>query len=127
MSVAPDAGIPCMLMRGGTSKGAFFLAHDLPTDPAVRDDLLLRIMGSPDPTQIDGVGGAHPLRSKVAVVSSSEQAGIDVDYLFLQVQVDRAEVSDAQTCGNIVAGVGPFAIERGLVAAMETSRACASA
>jgi 4-oxalomesaconate tautomerase len=106
-----------MLMRGGTSKGAFFLAHDLPADPAARDDLLLRVMGSPDPTQIDGVGGAHPLRSKVAVVSLSEQPGVDVDYLFLQVEVDRAQVSDAQTCGNIIAGVGPFAIERGLVTA----------
>ena len=118
MSTAnPSAGVRCMLMRGGSSKGAFFLARDLPTDPAERDALLLRIMGSPDPTQIDGIGGAHPLRSKVAVVSPSEQDGVDVDYLFLQVQVDRAEVSDAQTCGNIIAGVGPFAIERGLVAA----------
>lgn len=118
MSAAGEPeGIPCMLMRGGSSKGAYFLARDLPADPAARDDLLLRVMGSPDPTQIDGIGAAHPLRSKVAVVSPSERPGIDVDYLFLQVQVDRAEVSAAQTCGNIIAGVGPFAIERGLVAA----------
>jgi 4-oxalomesaconate tautomerase len=111
----PDGGLPCMLMRGGTSKGAYFMAHDLPIDPAQRDDLLLRIMGSPDATQIDGIGGGHPLRSKVALISPSPESDVDVDYLFLQVQVDRAEVSDAQTCGNILAGVGPFAIERGLV------------
>ncbi|MFF4400955.1 4-oxalomesaconate tautomerase [Streptomyces sp. NPDC001480] len=105
-----------MLMRGGTSKGAYFLAEDLPTDPAERDDLLLRVMGSPDPRQIDGLGGAHPLTSKVAVVSASDDAEVDVDYLFLQVAVGRREVTDRQNCGNILAGVGPFAVERGLVA-----------
>ncbi|KOV61365.1 4-oxalomesaconate tautomerase [Streptomyces sp. MMG1121] len=105
-----------MLMRGGTSKGAYFLAEDLPADPAARDDLLLRIMGSPDPRQIDGLGGAHPLTSKVAVVSASADPDADVDYLFLQVLLDRPEVSDRQNCGNILAGVGPFAVERGLVA-----------
>ncbi|HWK20290.1 MAG TPA: PrpF domain-containing protein [Microbacteriaceae bacterium] len=110
-------GIPAMLMRGGTSKGAYFLAEDLPADPAARDDLLLRIMGTPDPTQIDGIGGAHPLRSKVAVVSRSAEPGVDLDYLFLQVGVETATVSSAQTCGNIIAGVGPFAVERGLVPA----------
>ena len=108
-------GIRCMLMRGGTSKGAYFLAEDVPRDPAERDDLLLRVMGSPDPTQIDGLGGAHPLTSKVAIVSSSSEPGVDVDYLFLQVVVDQPTVSDAQTCGNLLAGVGPFAVERGLV------------
>jgi 4-oxalomesaconate tautomerase len=108
--------VRCMLMRGGTSKGAYFLAADLPDDPAARDDLLLRIMGSPDPRQIDGLGGAHPLTSKVAVVSPSADPDADVDYLFLQVAVERAEVSDRQNCGNILAGVGPFAVERGLVA-----------
>lgn len=107
----------CMLMRGGTSKGAYFLAADLPTDTAARDDLLLRVMGSPDPRQIDGLGGAHPLTSKVAVVSASADPEADVDYLFLQVGVDRPEVSDRQNCGNLLAGVGPFAVERGLVAA----------
>jgi len=107
--------IPCMMMRGGTSKGAYFLASDLPTDTAERDRILLAVMGSPDPRQIDGIGGADPLTSKVAVVSRSERPGIDVDYLFLQVWVDRPEVSDAQNCGNILAGVAPFAIERGLV------------
>ncbi|MFC7259900.1 4-oxalomesaconate tautomerase [Streptomyces lutosisoli] len=108
--------VRCMLMRGGTSKGAYFLAGDLPADAAERDGLLLRVMGSPDPRQIDGLGGAHPLTSKVAVVSASAHPEADVDYLFLQVVVDRAEVSDRQNCGNILAGIGPFAVERGLVA-----------
>lgn len=106
-----------MWMRGGTSKGGYFLAEDLPSDKGARDAALLRIMGSPDPRQIDGMGGADPLTSKVAVVARSERPGIDVDYLFLQVFVDRPLVSDQQNCGNILAGVGPFAIERGLVAA----------
>jgi 4-oxalomesaconate tautomerase len=110
-------GIPCIWMRGGTSKGGVFLKADLPTDPAARDALLLRIMGSPDTRQIDGMGGADPLTSKVALVSKSERAGVDIDYLFLQVFVDQPTVSDAQNCGNILAAVGPFAIERGLVAA----------
>jgi 4-oxalomesaconate tautomerase len=106
-----------MWIRGGTSKGGYFLAEDLPADTAERDALLLRIMGSPDPRQIDGMGGANPLTSKVAVVRKSERPGIDVDYLFLQVFVDKPVVTDAQNCGNILAGVGPFAIERGLVTA----------
>ena len=110
-------GVRCMWMRGGTSKGGYFLKDDLPADGAARDALLLRIMGSPDPRQIDGMGGADPLTSKFAVVARSERPGIDVDYLFLQVFVDQAIVSDAQNCGNILAGVAPFAIERGLVAA----------
>jgi 4-oxalomesaconate tautomerase len=110
-------GIRAMQMRGGTSKGLYFLADDLPADSAERDDLLLRVMGSPDPRQIDGVGGAHPLTSKVAVVSPSPLPGIDVDYLFLQVMVDRAVVTDKQNCGNILAGIGPFAVERRLVPA----------
>ena len=110
-----ERGLPCMLMRGGTSKGAYFLATDLPADREERDDLLLRVMGSPDPRQIDGIGGAHPLTSKVAVVSASEDPDADIDYLFLQIGVDSPVVSDAQNCGNLLAGVGPFAIERGLV------------
>ena len=109
--------IPATLMRGGTSKGAYFDARDLPADSAARDRVLLAVMGSPDVRQIDGVGGAHPLTSKVAVVSASSRNDADVDYLFLQVAVDRAEVSDAQNCGNILAGVGPWAIEHGYVAA----------
>ena len=107
----------CMWMRGGTSKGAYFLKDDLPADIAERDAFLLSVMGSPDPRQIDGMGGADPLTSKVAVVSKSERGGVDVDYLFLQVFVDQAIVTDAQNCGNILAGIGPFAIERGLIPA----------
>lgn len=110
-------GAPCMWMRGGTSKGGYFLKQDLPADAAARDAFLLRVMGSPDSRQIDGMGGADPLTSKVAVVSKSEREGIDVNYLFLQVFVDQAIVTDAQNCGNILAGIGPFAIERGLVEA----------
>jgi len=109
--------IPCLWMRGGTSKGAYFLQSDLPSDPAERDRVLLAVMGSPDPRQIDGMGGADPLTSKVAIVSTSARPGMDVDYLFCQVWVDKAEVSTAQNCGNILAGVAPFAIERGLVRA----------
>jgi 4-oxalomesaconate tautomerase len=107
--------IPCTAMRGGTSKGLFFLADNLPSDIAQRDAVLLSAMGSPDERQIDGMGGAHPLTSKVAVVGPSSHKDADVDYLFLQVVVDKAEVSDSQNCGNMLAGVGPFAIEEGLV------------
>ncbi|MEX4006698.1 4-oxalomesaconate tautomerase [Neoaquamicrobium sediminum] len=114
-----DNGVRCMWMRGGTSKGGYFLASDLPADPAARDAFLLRVMGSPDPRQIDGMGGADPLTSKVAVVRKSARPGVDVDYLFLQVFVDRPVVTDAQNCGNILAGVAPFAIERGLVPARD--------
>ncbi len=109
--------VRCMWMRGGTSKGGYFLAEDLPPEVAARDAFLLRVMGSPDSRQIDGMGGADPLTSKVAVVRRSERDGVDVDYLFLQVFVDEPIVTDVQNCGNILAGVGPFAIERGLVAA----------
>ncbi len=111
------AGIRCMMMRGGTSKGAYFLAEDLPRDDGARARILLSIMGSPDPRQIDGIGGAHPLTSKVAIVSRSAEPGIDIDFLFVQVLVDKPRVDMNQNCGNILAGVGPFAIERGLVAA----------
>lgn len=105
-------GVRCIWMRGGTSKGGYFLAEDLPAD---RDAFLMRVMGSPDARQIDGMGGADPLTSKVAVVKRSDRPGVDVDYLFLQVAVDQPQVSDGQNCGNILAGVAPFAIERGLV------------
>lgn len=107
--------IPCTLMRGGTSKGLYFHADDLPAERPLFDHVLLAAMGSPDARQIDGVGGAHPLTSKVAVISRSTRADADVDYLFLQVMVDKAEVSDSQNCGNLLAGVGPWAIENGLV------------
>ncbi|HEY0624533.1 4-oxalomesaconate tautomerase [Sphingomonas sp.] len=112
-------GTRCMWMRGGTSKGGYFLEDELPADTHARDAFLLRVMGSPDPRQIDGMGGADPLTSKVAVVSKSAREGVDVDYLFLQVFVDQAIVTDAQNCGNILAGIGPFAIERGLVQARD--------
>jgi 4-oxalomesaconate tautomerase len=112
-------GVRAMWMRGGTSKGGYFLAEDLPADIAARDRFLLGVMGSPDPKQIDGLGGANPLTSKVAVVKRSQHPGVDVEYLFLQVFVDQAIVTDAQNCGNILAGVGPFAIERGLVEAQD--------
>ncbi len=108
-------GVRCMWMRGGTSKGGYFLKDDLPADIAMRDAFLLAVMGSPDTLQIDGMGGADPLTSKVAVVNKSTRDGVDVDYLFLQVFVDQTIVTDAQNCGNILAGIGPFAIERGLV------------
>jgi 4-oxalomesaconate tautomerase len=111
--------IPCVWMRGGTSKGAFFLASDLPADTAERDRVLLAVMGSPDKRQIDGMGGADPLTSKVAIVSPASRSDADVDYLFAQVVVDEARVDYGQNCGNMLAGVGPFAIERGLVAARE--------
>ena len=107
--------IPCMFMRGGTSRGPFFLLEDLPADPEVRDRVLLAAMGSPDPRQIDGLGGATTVTSKVAMVSPSQRPGIDVDYRFAQVWLDKAIVDTAPSCGNMLAGVGPFAIERGLV------------
>lgn len=119
MSDASAEGIPCLWMRGGTSKGAVFLASDLPSDPEARDSLLLRILGSPDARQIDGIGGADPLTSKAAVLSPASRPDADVDYLFLQVFVDQAIVTDAQGCGNILAAVGPAAIERGLVKAVD--------
>jgi len=102
-------------MRGGTSKGVYFVANDLPAAAEARDALLLAVMGTPDARQIDGIGGAHPLTSKVAIVSVSEDADAEVDYLFLQLGVDQPTVSDRQNCGNLLAGVAPFAIERGLV------------
>ena len=112
-------GIPCLWMRGGTSKGGLFLKADLPADTAARDAFLLHVMGSPDERQIDGMGGADPLTSKVGVISKSTREGVDVDYLFLQVFVDQPIVTDSQNCGNILAAVGPFAIERGLIAAQD--------
>jgi len=110
-------GIRATLMRGGTSKGLYFDVADLPRDRLARDRVLLAVMGSPDVRQIDGIGGAHPLTSKVAVLGPPTRPDADVDYLFLQVVVDKAEVSDAQNCGNILAGVGPWAIENGYVPA----------
>jgi 4-oxalomesaconate tautomerase len=110
-----DTGIRCMIMRGGTSKGAFFVESDLPSDPTERDDFLMRIMGTPDHRQIDGMGGAHPLTSKVAIASSSEDDDVDIEYLFLQVGTDEPVITDRQNCGNLLAAIGPFALERGLL------------
>lgn len=107
--------IRCMMMRGGTSKGAYFLAEDLPTDVAARDRILLQAMGSPDARQIDGIGGAHPLTSKVAIVSRSSDPACDIDFLFCQVGINEPLVDTTPNCGNILAGVAPFAIERGLI------------
>ena len=109
--------IPAALMRGGTSKGLYFLASDLPADPAHRDRVLLAAMGSADLRQIDGVGGADPLTSKVAIVGPSAAPGVDLDYLFAQIVVGEARVDTAPNCGNMLAGVGPFALEQGLVEA----------
>ena len=117
MSERTPISARCMWMRGGTSKGGYFLAEDLPSDVAARDAFLLDVLGSPDKLQLDGLGGAAPLTSTVAVVSRSARANVDVEYLFLQVFVDKPIVTDAQNCGNILAGIGPFAIERGLVKA----------
>jgi 4-oxalomesaconate tautomerase len=107
--------MPCMLIRGGTSKGAYFLSSDLPADPAARDAFLLAVMGSPDKRQVDGLGGAHPLTSKVAIVSRSSAPGCDIDFLFAQVGIETPKVDTTPNCGNILAGIGPFAIARGLV------------
>ena len=107
--------IPCVMMRGGTSKGIYFMASDLPKDEKLLEQILLSVMGSPDVRQIDGLGGADPLTSKVAIIQASEREGVDLDYLFIQVFVDEARTSTSQNCGNILAGVGPFAIETGLV------------
>ena len=109
--------IPCTMMRGGTSKGVYFLKSDLPEKEAERDQVLLSVMGSPDDRQIDGLGGANPLTSKVAIVSKSDEPNVDIDYLFAQVVVDQPVVGYGQNCGNILAGVGQFAIEKGLIEA----------
>jgi 4-oxalomesaconate tautomerase len=114
--VSTQIALACSVIRGGTSKGLYFHERDLPADVATRDAVLLAAMGSPDVREIDGMGGGHPLTSKVAVVRPSSRPDADVDYLFLQVWPDRAEVSDNQNCGNLLAGVGPFAIEEGLIA-----------
>ena len=112
-------GVPCMIFRGGTSKGPYFKLSDLPADPAMRDRFLLAAMGSPDRRQIDGLGGADTLTSKVAIVSPSQRPDADVDYLFAQVSVDKPIVDIEPSCGNMLSGVGPFAIESGMVKATD--------
>ena len=109
--------IPCVLMRGGTSRGPYFLAGDLPADPALLDAVLLGAMGSPQGQQIDGLGGGTTVTSKVAVVGPSDHPDADVDYLFAQIDPVWGTVDTKPTCGNMLAGVGPFAIEQGLVSA----------
>ncbi|MGH8815018.1 MAG: PrpF domain-containing protein, partial [Achromobacter pestifer] len=109
--------IPCVLMRGGTSRGPFFLGDWLPADPAERDRLLLIAMGSPHALQVDGLGGGNTLTSKVAIVSRSTRPDCDIDYLFAQVSVDRATVDTRPNCGNMLSGAAPFAIDEGLVPA----------
>ena len=111
-----QTAIPCYFMRGGTSKGPFFLESDLPADVATRNRVLLSVMGSPDKRQIDGLGGAHPLTSKVGIVRASRTPGVAVDFLFAQLQPDKDLVDTTPNCGNMLAAVLPFAIERGLVA-----------
>jgi 4-oxalomesaconate tautomerase len=114
----PPHPVPCLFMRGGTSKGPFFNAADLPADQAQRDRALLAIMGSPDKRQIDGLGGAHPLTSKVGIVSRSSKPGVDLDFLFAQLQPDQDTVDTTPNCGNMLAAVVPFAIETGMVQAV---------
>lgn len=109
--------IPFTYIRGGTSKAVFFHESHLPPPGPARDKLILRLMGSPDRMQIDGMGGTHPVTSKVAIVSKSDREGIDVDYLFAQVSIETANISYDGGCGNISAAVGPFAINEGLVKA----------
>jgi 4-oxalomesaconate tautomerase len=103
-------------MRGGTSRGPFFNAADLPADVALRDRVLLAVMGSPDPRQIDGLGGAHPLTSKVGIVAPGSKPGVDLDFLFAQLQPERDTVDTTPNCGNMLAAVAPFALETGMVA-----------
>jgi len=109
--------IPCVIMRGGTSRGPFFLASDLPADAASRADVLLAVMGSPHEYQVDGIGGANPLTSKVAIISRSKHPDADVDYLFAQVLINERLVDTKPNCGNMLVAVGPYAIESGLVPA----------
>ena len=111
--------IRAAIIRGGTSKGVFLFADELPHDSAVRDKVILAIFGSPDPRQINGLGGADPLTSKVAIISRSTRSDADVDYTFGYVGIDKAAVDYQGNCGNISFGVGPFAIDEGLIPAKE--------
>ncbi|PNG24563.1 4-oxalomesaconate tautomerase [Methylocella silvestris] len=114
--MSSQRAIPCLLMRGGTSKGPFFNRSDLPSDIPTRDAVLLAAMGSPDRRQIDGLGGAHPLTSKVGIVSKSATPGVDLDFLFAQLQPEKDTVDTTPNCGNMLAAVVPFALETGMVA-----------
>jgi 2-methylaconitate cis-trans-isomerase PrpF len=119
VTVSEQTGIRCVLMRGGTSKGLYFHEADLPGPGPQRDATLLRLMGSPDVLQIDGLGGSRPITSKVAIIAPSAREHADVDYTFAQVEIDRPGVGYAGNCGNISSGVGPFAVDEGLVEASE--------
>lgn len=114
-----QASIPCVFMRGGSSRGAFFHGKDLPEDPAARDRVVLAAYGSPDPRQIDGIGGADPLTSKVAVVDPATRSDADVVYTFGQVSIATPEVFWVGNCGNMLSGVAVFAVDEGLVEATE--------
>jgi 2-methylaconitate cis-trans-isomerase PrpF len=111
--------IPCVLMRGGTSRGPYFRGEDLPQDPTLRDRVLASVMGSGHELQIDGIGGGHPLTSKIAIVSRSARPHADVDYLFAQAGVQAPVIDVSPNCGNMLAGVGPFAIEAGMIPATD--------
>ena len=115
MKKTAQTAIPCLLMRGGTSKGPFFNEADLPADISKRDAVLLAAMGSPDRRQIDGLGGAHPLTSKLGIVRRSKVPGVALDFLFAQLQPDKDTVDTTPNCGNMLAAVVPFAIETGMV------------
>ena len=117
--ISDQIRIPCVMMRGGTSRGPFFLTTDLPSDPVYRDALLLSVMGAGHELEIDGIGGGNPLTSKVAIVGPATVPGADVDYLFAQVRVRDRIVDTSPNCGNMLAAVGPFAIEAGLVPAAD--------
>jgi len=117
MTQTAQTAIPCLLMRGGTSKGPFFNEADLPSDSNLRDKVLLAAMGSPDKRQIDGLGGAHPLTSKVGIVRKSNVPGVALDFLFAQLQPDKDTVDTTPNCGNMLAAVVPFAIETGMLKA----------
>ncbi len=121
MQPMPQTAIPCLFMRGGTSRGPFFNAADLPADLATRDRVLLAVMGSPDARQIDGLGGAHPLTSKVGIVSRSSRPGIDLEFLFAQLQPAGDTVDTTPNCGNMLAAVLPFALETAMLPAQPGS------
>jgi len=119
MPAVKESSIPCTIMRGGTSKALFFLASDVPADVQQRTDLLLRAFGSPDIRQVDGMGGADPLTSKTAIIRASNMPGVDVEYTFGQVSITESYVDMAGNCGNISSAVGPYAIDKGLVPAVD--------